>query len=60
MSVQIAEKDSVIEIGREQLPLCCPQQGDEAWNMHPRVFISFGGSDEAVCPYCGARYLLKD
>ena len=61
MGAQAAEKlQPVIEVDRDQLPLSCPGRGDEVWNMHPRVYLTFGKSGGAVCPYCGAVYKLKD
>ncbi len=50
----------VVKVGRAELPLCCPRPGDEVWNMHPRVYLSIEKSGEAVCPYCGASYVLED
>lgn len=58
---QAAEKtEQVIEVTKDQLPLSCPGPGAEVWNMHPRVFLAFDRSGVAECPYCGARYQLKD
>ena len=51
---------SVIKVARPDLPLSCPRPQDEVWNMHPRVFLPIETTGEAVCPYCGARYLLED
>ena len=50
----------VVKVGRAELPLCCPRPVDEVWNMHPRVYLAIEKSGEAVCPYCGARYVLED
>ena len=50
----------VIKIGRADLPLSCPRPADESWNMHPRVYLSLNNDGEALCPYCGARYVLED
>jgi uncharacterized Zn-finger protein len=49
----------VIEVSRDDLPLSCPLPGHEVWNLHPRVYLPIEKTGEAVCPYCGARYLLK-
>ena len=49
----------VIEVARADLPLSCPRPGDAVWNMHPRVYLPIEKTGEAVCPYCGAKYLLK-
>ncbi len=40
------------------LPLSCPMPGMTAWNSHPRVFLPVEQTGEAICPYCGALYVL--
>lgn len=52
--------ERTIKVGRADLPLSCPRPQDELWNMHPRVYLPIEKTREAVCPYCGARYLLED
>ncbi|MBK1735924.1 hypothetical protein CKO15_11675 [Halorhodospira abdelmalekii] len=42
------------------LPLACPTPETYLWCSHPRVFLPVHESGEAVCPYCGTRYLLDD
>jgi uncharacterized Zn-finger protein len=54
------EAERTIKIRRSDLPLSCPRPQDEVWNMHPRVYLAIEKTGEAVCPYCGARYLLED
>ena len=49
-----------VKISRDQLPLSCPPRGEEVWNLHPRVYLPIEATGEAVCPYCGTRYLLED
>jgi uncharacterized Zn-finger protein len=53
---------AAIEVRRADLPLSCPRPKDALWNMHPRVYLPIEAepSKEAVCPYCGARYVLVD
>ncbi len=49
------------EVTRNDLPLSCPMPGMALWNAHPKVYLPIvddGG--ESVCPYCGARYVLRD
>lgn len=49
------------EVTRADLPLHCPMPGMSIWNSHPRVFLAIaeqGG--KAMCPYCSARYVLKN
>jgi uncharacterized Zn-finger protein len=29
------------------------------WNAHPRVFLPIEKTGEALCPYCGTRYIYK-
>ena len=52
--------EQIIKVSKEQLPLSCPQPEDDVWNMHPRVYLPLDKTGEAVCPYCGARYVLQD
>ena len=51
-----------IQVTRKDLPLSCPMPGMSLWNMHPRVYLPIEDSPDqsAVCPYCGAHYVLKD
>jgi len=49
------------EVTSRDLPLRCPMPGTTQWDSHPRVYIPLvenGG--RAMCPYCGAEYVLKD
>jgi uncharacterized Zn-finger protein len=49
------------EVTAADLPLSCPMPGMSLWNSHPRVYLPIedeGG--ESQCPYCGARYFLRD
>ena len=50
----------VVKVSRGELPLCCPLPADEVWNMHPRVYLPIEKTGEAVCPYCGAHYVLEE
>ena len=52
--------EQIIKVSREQLPLSCPLPEDDVWNMHPRVYLPVEKTGEAVCPYCGAKYVLQD
>ena len=47
-------------VSRKDLPLSCPTPEMELWNMHPRVYLPIEKTGEAVCPYCGAHYVLED
>ena len=49
------------QVTRKDLPLHCPMPGMSLWNSHPKVYLPIveeGGT--SMCPYCGARYVLKD
>lgn len=54
---QSAER--VIEVTAADLPLHCPTPAMMLWNSHPRVFLDVARTGEALCPYCGTRFLLK-
>ena len=48
-----------VEIDPGELPLHCPTPQQMLWNAHPRVFLPIEDSGEALCPYCGTRYVLR-
>ena len=48
------------EVTLADLPLHCQLKGSSLWNSHHRVFLPIEESGEAICPYCCARYVLKD
>ena len=49
----------VVEVTADELPLHCPTPDQTLWNTHPRVFLPIEVKGEALCPYCGTRYVLK-
>ena len=59
-AVQTPKVQEPIILSRKDLPLCCPRPQDTLWNMHPRVYLAIEKSGQVMCPYCGARYELKD
>ena len=48
------------QVTRADLPLSCPMPGMYLWSSHPRVYLPIETSGEAMCPYCGATYILED
>lgn len=56
----IQNKQRRIEITMKDLPLHCPTPSMRLWNSHPRVFLPIENTGEALCPYCGTLYSLKD
>ncbi len=48
------------EILNEDLPLACPTPKMTLWNAHPRVYLPIEETGQAICPYCGTKYILKD
>lgn len=54
------QKPEAIVVSRAELPLSCPRPGAPVYEEHPRVFLAIEKTGETECPYCGARYLLKD
>ncbi|HEY7657864.1 MAG TPA: zinc-finger domain-containing protein [Burkholderiales bacterium] len=59
MPGQTENKERVIEVTSADLPLHCPMPSMALWNAHPRVFLPIEQTGEALCPYCGTKYLLK-
>jgi uncharacterized Zn-finger protein len=60
VATQARPAQPVVKVARKDLPLSCPRPQDSLWNMHPRVYLPIEDQGEVVCPYCGARYTLKD
>ena len=56
---QQENKARQIEVTAADLPLHCPMASMLLWNAHPRVFMPIENTGEALCPYCGTRYILK-
>jgi len=46
------------EVSRSELPLSCPTAKMRVWDAHPRVYLPIEATGKAVCPYCGARFIL--
>lgn len=59
MSLQAAEKSRQVEVTATDLPLHCPTPAAPLWARHPRVFLDVARQGEALCPYCGTRYVYK-
>ncbi len=59
MPEQAANTQRYIEVAAADLPLHCPMPSMLLWNAHPRVFLPIEKTGEALCPYCGTRYVLK-
>jgi len=59
MDNDIKAPGRVVAITAADLPLHCPTAQQMLWNAHPRVFLPIEASGEALCPYCGTRYVLK-
>lgn len=57
---EVHSKQRHIEVTTADLPLHCPMPGDQVWCSHPRVFLPIEQHGEALCPYCGTLYRLKD
>lgn len=47
------------KVTSDDLPLSCPMPGMETWNAHPKVYLHLDEQGKAVCPYCGAEYILE-
>jgi uncharacterized Zn-finger protein len=54
-----ANRERLIEVSPDDLPLHCPMPSMLLWNAHPRVYLPIAASGEELCPYCGTRYRLK-
>ena len=56
---QSENRARLIEVTADDLPLHCPMPSMLLWNAHPRVFLPIDRTGDALCPYCGTRYVLK-
>lgn len=52
-------REREITVTAAELPLHCPTPAQLLWNAHPRVFLPIEKTGEALCPYCGTRYVLR-
>ena len=59
MTEKTENKERLIEVTAADLPLHCPMPSMLLWNAHPRVYLPIEKTGEALCPYCGTRYVLK-
>ncbi len=48
-----------VEVNEKDLPLHCPVPGAPLWSRHPRVFLDVVKQGEALCPYCGTKFVYK-
>lgn len=55
---EINETVRVVPVTASDLPLACPRPGAPLWARHPRVFLDVLKGGEALCPYCGTRYVF--
>lgn len=54
-----ANRERIVEVSATDMPLHCPLPSQQLWNTHPRVFLPIEKTGEALCPYCGTRYVLR-
>ncbi len=52
--------EKIHRISRDELPISCPTPEMALWNAHPRVYLPIEETNEAVCPYCGTRFVLEE
>ncbi len=48
------------EIAYDDLPVSCPMADMRLWDSHPKVFLPVEKTGYAVCPYCDAKFILKN
>jgi uncharacterized Zn-finger protein len=59
MAEKTENRERLIAVTAADLPLHCPMPSMLLWNAHPRVFLPIEKTGEALCPYCGTRYVYK-
>ncbi len=50
---------AAVEVDPKDLPVHCPNPAMPLWSSHPRVYLDLATTGEAMCPYCGTRYVLR-
>ncbi|MEN3354629.1 MAG: hypothetical protein V7640_2787 [Betaproteobacteria bacterium] len=58
MDEPVTNSQRNIAITTDDLPLHCPMPSMVLWNAHPRVYLPIQNTGEALCPYCGTKYML--
>lgn len=60
-SQQAINSERAMKVSASDMPLHCPMEEENAWAMHPRVFLAIKREDGATiqCPYCGALYVFS-
>jgi uncharacterized Zn-finger protein len=58
MSEPVSNTQRYIEVTAADLPLHCPMPSMILWDSHPRVYLPIQKTGEALCPYCGTKYVL--
>ena len=58
MSEPTTNSQRQIEVTAADLPLHCPTPSMILWNAHPRVYLPIQKTGEALCPYCGTKFVL--
>jgi uncharacterized Zn-finger protein len=59
MTTGAGSETTPVAVKHDDLPVFCPNPGMPLWSSHPRVFLDIAETGEAMCPYCGTRYLLE-
>ena len=55
----MSNQQKQVEVTAADMPLHCPLASQKLWDSHPRVFLPISDNGEALCPYCGTRYILR-
>ncbi|MFC3194446.1 zinc-finger domain-containing protein [Marinicella sediminis] len=58
MNEKAANTQKVYHVKQSDLPISCPTKEMAIWNSHPKVYLPIEKTGEAVCEYCGAKFIL--
>ena len=58
MNQKAANTEKVYHVKKSDLPISCPTKEMAVWNSHPKVYLPIEKTGEAVCEYCGAKFIL--
>lgn len=59
LTMSTANAAAPVAVRPADLPVHCPNPAMPLWSSHPRVFLDIAETGEAMCPYCGTRYVLE-
>jgi len=54
-----SNQSKTIRVKTSELPVSCPPNSSETWNLHPKVYLNLSNNGEAYCQYCSTHFVLE-